>query len=137
MEFRFEVKDERPDNPEVVLIEYLRNSSTHPWPYRERVITALKAFWLPLALEENAASADVLQRHTLAALNCLKNQQSYLEGLLRSRRLIADDMFNISTPKLTNLQSELQSWQGNSGAIELNTPSNRAAKYSITYDGDD
>lgn len=69
------------DTPDAVLLDYIRH---HPYLSKKEVcLQALRAFWLPLALQ-SAGLKDVeeLQRHGKEAIRLLENQAEHLRSQL-------------------------------------------------------
>lgn len=75
-EIRLLIKDETSD--EVVLNEYLHDKQACPYSYREMVMLALKAFWLPFAYQRLGASSEQLRKVTIDAIYQLQRHLNYL-----------------------------------------------------------
>ncbi len=78
LEIRISIDATNLDAPEVILREYLR-SDDKPRSYREMIFSALRAFWLPVALMKRGADPAVVHQATVDSLYVLMMQCKYLE----------------------------------------------------------
>lgn len=77
-EIRLSIDASNPNLPEVILLNYLRGDGK-PRSYRDTILSALKAFWLPVALIDKGAGEQVIYQATIDALYALILQLKYLE----------------------------------------------------------
>ena len=77
-EIRLQIKDEASE--EVLLNEYLHDRGSCPYGYREMIMLALKAFWLPFAYKRLGVRGEELRKATIDSIYQLQMHVSYLHS---------------------------------------------------------
>lgn len=77
-EIRLTIEVSDPNANEAILLDYLRGDGK-PRSYRDTILCALKAFWLPAALIQKGASDKIIYQATIDSLYALILQLKYLE----------------------------------------------------------